>query len=120
MFGALVGTLSPTLVPLITQSKSSHKAWQILANTYACPSCGHIMQLKDKLKNITKGNQSIIEYMQSIKTQADELAALGKPLDHEDLIEKVLDGLDENYQFIIDAINVETPLFHLMNFMKNS
>ncbi|KAL6342026.1 hypothetical protein AAG906_038272 [Vitis piasezkii] len=43
--------------------------------------------------------------MQSIKTRADELAALGKPLDHEDLIEKVLEGLDENYQSIIDAVN---------------
>ena len=105
MFGALVGTLSPTIVPLITQSKSSHEAWQILVNTYARLTRGHIKQLKDNLKNITKGTQSIAEYMQSIKTQADELAALEKPLDHEDLIEKVLDGLDENYQSIIDAIN---------------
>eukprot|EP00261_Vitis_vinifera_P039100 XP_019080343.1 PREDICTED: uncharacterized protein LOC109123832 [Vitis vinifera] len=43
--------------------------------------------------------------MQSIKTRADELAALGKPLDQEDLIEKVLEGLDENYQSIIDVVN---------------
>ncbi|RVW17904.1 Retrovirus-related Pol polyprotein from transposon RE1 [Vitis vinifera] len=105
LFGALVGTLSSTLVPLITQSKTSYEAWQILANTYARPSRGHIKQLKDHLKNITKGSQSIIDYMQSIKTRADELAALGKPLDQEDLIEKVLEGLDENYQSIIDAVN---------------
>ncbi|RVX13659.1 Retrovirus-related Pol polyprotein from transposon RE1 [Vitis vinifera] len=105
LFGALVGTLSPTLVPLITQSKTSYEAWQILANTYARPSRGHIKQLKDHLKNITKGSQSITDYMQSIKTQADELAALGKPLDQEDLIKKVLEGLDENYQSIIDVVN---------------
>ncbi|RVX04505.1 Retrovirus-related Pol polyprotein from transposon RE1 [Vitis vinifera] len=76
LFGALVGTLSSTLVPLITQSKTSYEAWQILANTYARPSRGHIKQLKDHLKNITKGSQSITDYMQSIKTRADELAAL--------------------------------------------
>ncbi|RVW94165.1 Retrovirus-related Pol polyprotein from transposon RE1 [Vitis vinifera] len=105
LFGALVGTLSSTLVPLITQSKTSYEAWQILANTYARPSRGHIKQLKDHLKNITKDSQSITDYMQSIKTWADELAALGKPLDQEDLIEKVLEGLDENYQSIIDAVN---------------
>ncbi|RVW40422.1 Retrovirus-related Pol polyprotein from transposon RE1 [Vitis vinifera] len=105
LFGALVGTLSPTLVPLITQSKTSYEAWKILANTYARPSRGHIKQLKDHLKNITKGSQSITDYMQSIKTRADELAALGKPLDQEDLIEKVLEGLNENYQSIIDAVN---------------
>ncbi|RVW61448.1 Retrovirus-related Pol polyprotein from transposon RE1 [Vitis vinifera] len=43
--------------------------------------------------------------MQSIKTRADELTALGKPLDQEDLIEKVLEGLDENYEPIIDVVN---------------
>ncbi|KAE8671053.1 filamin A-interacting protein 1-like [Hibiscus syriacus] len=105
LFGALVGTLSPSLVPLITQSKTSYEAWQVLANTYARPSCGHIKQLKDHLKNITKGSQSITNYMQSIKMWADELATLGKPLNHEDLIEKVLEGLDENYQSIIDFVN---------------
>ena len=38
--------------------------------------------------------------MQAIKTQADQLVALGKPLDHEDLIEKILKGLDDDYQMI--------------------
>ena len=105
LFGAIVGTLSPALIPLITQSKSSHEAWQTLANTYARPSRGHIKQLKDNLRNISKGSQSITDYMQSIKARTDELAALGKPLDHEDLIEKILEGLDEQYQSVIDAVN---------------
>ncbi|KAE8674326.1 hypothetical protein F3Y22_tig00111758pilonHSYRG00069 [Hibiscus syriacus] len=105
LFGALVGTLSPSLIPLITQFKTSYEAWQVLANTYARPSRGQIKQLKDHLKNNTKGSQSITDYMQSIKIRADELATLGKPLDHEDLIEKVLEGLDENYQSIIDSVN---------------
>ena len=49
--------------------------------------------------------------MQAIKTWAEELAALGKPLDHEDLIEKILEGLDDDYQPIIDAVNGrDTPI----------
>ena len=35
--------------------------------------------------------------MQVIKTQADELFTLGNPLDHEDLIVKILEGLDDDY-----------------------
>ena len=35
----------------------------------------------------------ISDYMQAIKTRADELATLGIPLGHEDLIEKILEGL---------------------------
>lgn len=43
--------------------------------------------------------------MQAIKTCADELATVGKPLDHEDFIEKILEGLDDEYQPIIDVVN---------------
>ncbi|KZV58545.1 hypothetical protein F511_12372 [Dorcoceras hygrometricum] len=49
--------------------------------------------------------------MQAIKTKADDLAALGKPLDHENLIDKVLEGLDNIYQSVIDAFNNrDTPI----------
>ncbi|KAL6330019.1 hypothetical protein AAG906_039934 [Vitis piasezkii] len=79
LFGALVGTLSPTLVPLITQSKTSYEARKILANTYARPSRGHIKQLKDHLKTSPK----VLSPLQTT----------------------LLEGLDENYQSIIDAVN---------------
>lgn len=40
-----------------------------------------------------------------IKTRADELATLAKPMDHEVLIKKILDGLDDDYKSIIDVVN---------------
>ena len=42
--------------------------------------------------------------MQAIKTHADELAILRKPVDDEDLIDRVLEGLSDEYKFVIDAI----------------
>ena len=53
----------------------------------------------------TKGLKSISEYMQAIKTRVDELALLGKPIDDEDLIDRVLEGLSDEYKSVIDAIN---------------
>lgn len=44
LFGALVGTISPKIVPLVTNALSSRETWQILVNTYASPSQGHIKQ----------------------------------------------------------------------------
>ena len=47
--------------------------------------------------------------MQFIKCRADQFAAFGKPLDHEDLIDKILDGLDDDYKTIADIVqNRET------------
>ncbi|RVW98375.1 Retrovirus-related Pol polyprotein from transposon RE2 [Vitis vinifera] len=36
--------------------------------------------------------------MQAIKTSVDELALLGKPIDDEDLIDRVLEGLSDEYR----------------------
>ncbi|KAE8726643.1 hypothetical protein F3Y22_tig00006570pilonHSYRG00103 [Hibiscus syriacus] len=43
--------------------------------------------------------------LDAIKTRADELALLGKPIDDEDLIDRVLEGLSDVYKSVIDAIN---------------
>lgn len=113
IFGALVGTFSPTLVPLISQAQTSESAWKTLASTYANPSRGYINQLKDRLNHITKSpSQSITDYMQAIKACTDELSLLGKTIDNEDIIEKVLKGLDYDvFKPVIDAVNArDTPI----------
>ena len=83
----------------------SKNVWDILAHTYVKPSRGHIKQIKEQIKHITKGTKTISEYMHFIKTCVDELMYLGKPMDHEDLLEKILDGLGSEYQYVIDAVN---------------
>ncbi|GFP89167.1 hypothetical protein PHJA_001060400 [Phtheirospermum japonicum] len=111
LFGALVGTLSPTVATLVTRAVSSQAAWQLLADTYARPSRGHIHQLKDKLKHLKKGSQSISNFMLQVKTCADLLASLGKEQDPYDLIDDVINGLDESYQAVIDGLHArETPI----------
>lgn len=52
-----------------------------------------------------KGTQTISDYLRTIKSKADELALLGKPMDPEDLTERILDGLSDDYKPEIDAIN---------------
>ena len=104
IFSALVGSLTPSIIPLIQQTNSSREAWTTLANIYARPSRGRIKQIKEQLKHATKGSQTITEYMHFIKTRTDKLALLDKPLEDEDLIEKILDGLDDEYKSIFDTI----------------
>ena len=45
------------------------------------------------------------------QSPADELTSHGKPMDHEDLLEKILDGLGSKYQSIINAVHgYDTPI----------
>ncbi|CAH9070962.1 unnamed protein product [Cuscuta epithymum] len=104
IFGALIGTLTSSVVSLITRAKTTKDAWDTLSSVYAQPSRGHIKQLKSQMRKYTKGSKTITEYMHFLKTAADELALLGKPLDHEDFIDTILNGLDDGYKSIIEAV----------------
>lgn len=57
------------------------------------------------MKHLSKGTKSIDEYMRGIIVKADQLALLGKALDHLDLIDYVLDGLPKEYKPVTDAAN---------------
>jgi hypothetical protein len=81
ILNAVIGSILPTIIPFIAQATTSRQAWTILANTYAKPSRGRIKQIKNQLKNTTKGSLSVTEFMQTVKTRADDLALLGASLD---------------------------------------
>lgn len=113
MFGALLGALTSTISPLITDGPSSSEAWLTLASTYANPSRGHIKKLQNCLRHSSKSSvQTITEYMQQIKTIADELALLGKPVDIEDITDIILNGLDQtDYKPVITGVQArDTPI----------
>ena len=42
--------------------------------------------------------------MQFIKCHVDPLATLSEPLDQEDHVDKILDGLDDDYKTIVDIV----------------
>ena len=58
------------------------------------------------------------EYLQQIKSKADDLSLLGKPMDHEDLIERILAGLSEDYKPEVDDIHGRDVTISYAEFMK--
>lgn len=47
---------------------------------------------------------NITDFLQSIKAHTDELAILGAPIGEEDLTEKILDELRDNYKELVHVI----------------
>lgn len=78
--------------------------WKTITATYDNPSRGHIKQLKHQLKQYSKGDKSIDEYLQGLTTRFDQLALLGKPIEHKDQIEYILEGLPEYYKSVVDQV----------------
>ena len=79
--------------------------WDLLSSTFGNPTCGHVRQIKKQIESCVKGTKTISEYLRLVKSKADELALLGKPMDPEDVTERILDGLPEEYKPEIDAIH---------------
>ena len=101
---AILGSITLSIIPFIASTKTARDAWTALANTYAKPSEGHIMHLKGLLTNITKGSQSITEYLQHVKSIADELTMLDALENLEDLTVKILNGLGDKFKDIASAV----------------
>lgn len=99
-----LGTLSLSIQSLVTNTKTSQEMWKSLSATYATPSRGHIQQLSLQLKQYTKGDKNIDDYMRGLTSRFDQLALLGKPLDHEDKVEYIIDGLPEDYKSVAEQI----------------
>jgi hypothetical protein len=47
---------------------------------------------------------NITDFLQSIKAHTDKLAILGAPIGEEDLTEKILDELRDNYKELVHVI----------------
>ncbi|KAG7587359.1 GAG-pre-integrase domain [Arabidopsis thaliana x Arabidopsis arenosa] len=104
IYSGIIGTLSPSIQSVVSKTKTATEMWQKLAATYANPSWGHIQQLRLQLKQYLKGDKSIDDYMQGFTTRFDQLALLGKPLEHEEQIEFILSGLPEDYKSVVEQI----------------
>ena len=101
IYNTLLGVISPSVQYLPSTTTTSSEIWETLSSTYVKPSRGHIRQLKQQLRQWTKGAKTIDEYFQGLTTRFDQLALLGKLDDHEDKNEYVLQGLSDDYKTVV-------------------
>ncbi|XP_010412615.1 PREDICTED: uncharacterized protein LOC104698941 [Camelina sativa] len=104
LYSALLGAISVSIQPILSRAHTTAEIWTTLASTYAKTSRGHIRQIKLQLKNWKEDTKTIDAYLQGLTTRFDELALLGKSLDHEDQVEIILEGLPEEYKTIVDQV----------------
>ncbi|WZZ66822.1 hypothetical protein YC2023_078192 [Brassica napus] len=83
-------------------ASTSASVWTTLMSTYAKPTRGHIKQLLNQIKQWTKETKTVDEYLQGLTSRFDQLALLGKILDHEDKLDYILQSLPDEYKPVIE------------------
>ncbi|XP_071676645.1 uncharacterized protein [Lolium perenne] len=111
ILSSILATSTESVVGMIHLAATSHEAWTTLAGSFSAQSTARSMQIKRQLNKTKKVDfPSVSAYFNKIKSCADTLASIGKPLGDEEFITYVLDGLDEDYDPLVAVINNRTTL----------
>jgi hypothetical protein len=95
---------------------TSRQVWNSLKSRFASQSRSRISHLKRQLQNLNQGSKSCSEYLSTAKRWADQLAAIGKPTDDEDLISFIISGLNPTFNSFVTSISIaarDNPLSFL-------
>jgi hypothetical protein len=88
--------------------QTSKEVWDALANRFASHSSSRVSHLKRQLQSLHQGSKSCSEFLSSAKRWADQLAAIGKPTDDEDLINSIISGLNPTFNSFVTSISIAT------------
>ncbi|KAJ0082424.1 hypothetical protein Patl1_10400 [Pistacia atlantica] len=101
VLGWIVSSLSPAVVSTIYGLETSQLAWQSLGARFAVPLTSRISLIKRKLQSLQQGSMSCQSFLDEVKSLANELAAVGKPIADSHLIMFFLHGLNSSFHSFV-------------------
>ncbi|GJW60722.1 retrovirus-related pol polyprotein from transposon TNT 1-94 [Tanacetum coccineum] len=90
--------------PLISSAETSAEAWEQLSSSYANSSRSKIIYLKAKLAKSPKENKSVANFLNEMRSIADELALTHSNVSEEDLVVHIIAQLGDEFNPIVAAI----------------
>ena len=78
---------------------------------FASHTKAHVQQLKTKLRNTSKGAQSVFEYLLCIKALVNSLVSIGCAVFEQEHIEVILGGLSIDYDAFVTSITTRSDSY---------
>ncbi|GKV43245.1 hypothetical protein SLEP1_g50561 [Rubroshorea leprosula] len=101
---ALITSVSENITPYIAAAATAQQAWETLARLYANCSQSRVITLKERLQNMRRDGWSVANYLINLKTVADELGTIDRPLNDDDLTVYILNGLGPEFREIAASL----------------
>lgn len=96
-------TLTPSVLSTMARFSTSPDVWRSLEIWYASQSRTQIMQLKNQIQITKRGHLSIPDYIDKMNSIADNLALAGQPIDDDDFITLILNGVGPAYEATVNS-----------------
>ncbi|XP_026378223.1 myb-like protein I [Papaver somniferum] len=89
---------------------TAREIWEYIETTCTTQFASRKSMLRNQLQSIRRGNRSVEEYLQQIKSITDNLASINEKVSNSDIIMHILNGLGRDFNnFIISSQNREVP-----------
>jgi hypothetical protein len=84
--------------------RTSVETWTVIEGNFTSVRKARTINSRITLATTKKGELSIVDYIGKMRNLDDELAAAGKPIDHDDLISYLLTSLNYQYNCVITTL----------------
>jgi hypothetical protein len=109
----LVTSLSWEVLAGVASNATAMIMWAAISQSFASQSRSRVLHLRNQLVATRKGDMSIASYFSTMRGYADEMASAGKSLDDDDVVSYILNGLDTDYNSLIEQVNEMTEMISL-------
>ncbi|RLN35346.1 uncharacterized protein C2845_PM03G10830 [Panicum miliaceum] len=100
----LFAGVSRDILSHIAKSKTAQAAWAKIEAMFASQTRARAVNLRIALANTKKGNLSATEYFTKMKGFSDEMAAAGRSITDDELVEYILTGLPAEYESLVTSL----------------
>jgi hypothetical protein len=105
ILSSIQGSLSPAVSGLLVFAKTSQEAWMILERSFGSQSQARVSALRRELNECEKLDSTATEFYKKVKGLADTLASIGLPPTDSEFNSHIVNGLDEEYDGLVEIIN---------------
>ena len=100
----ILSSLSKEILPQVAAKATAAEAWREIENMFSSQTRARAVNTRMVLSTMKKHNMTIAEYFGKMRALGDEMAAAGRHLDEDELIEYILAGLDFDYNSIVSSV----------------
>jgi hypothetical protein len=104
ILGLILSNVGKEVQAQIVAAQTAAQAWSAVEKMYSAQTRAKTMNVRLALATTKKGTMLITDYVAKMKGFADEMAAVGKALDDEELVAHICNGLDADYNPVVTSV----------------
>jgi hypothetical protein len=110
VFSFTLASVSKEILARIATATTAAQAWEKLEEQFTSQTRACAITTRMALATSRKGSLSVAGYLAKMQGLANDMAAVEKALDDEDLVQYILSGLDEDYDSVVNSVLAQTIL----------